>query len=139
MKTQLESKFDHMVKSLVKPGLEIFDSLGPAKCNLLHALLGLCGEVGEIDDTIKKHVIYNQPLDRENLIEELGDMEFYLAQLRQAIDTDRDFVLQQNMSKLAKRYPNFSYTDAHAKNRLDKIGPQLLDPYTETSPARIDE
>jgi hypothetical protein len=45
---------------------------------LRHALLGVIGEVGEIADCWKKHIIYEQPLDTVNLIEELGDLRFYI-------------------------------------------------------------
>jgi NTP pyrophosphatase (non-canonical NTP hydrolase) len=71
-------------------------------------------------DTIKKHVIYDQQLDRDNIIEELGDIEFYLSQLRQALCISREETLHHNYVKLSKRYPDQSYTDQHAYDRLDK-------------------
>lgn len=46
-----------------------------------HALLGIIGELGELTDAHKKHAIYEKPLDRGNVIEELGDIRFYLQML----------------------------------------------------------
>lgn len=116
----INEKHDTMVKALVKPSHEIYNQLDIVKCDLLHAGLGIFSESGEIADAIKKHIIYNQPLDIENIVEELGDMEFYLAQLRQILFLSRDSILQSNMDKLLKRYPKFTYTDARAKERLDR-------------------
>lgn len=45
---------------------------------LRHAALGIIGEVGEIADCWKKHSIYDQPLNVENMVEELGDLKFYI-------------------------------------------------------------
>ena len=39
-------------------------------------------------------------LDRENIIEELGDLEFYMEMLREQIGITRDAVLVLNMHKL---------------------------------------
>ncbi len=46
---------------------------------LIHALLGLCSEVGEFADQLKKHIFYGRPLDKINLSEESGDLMWYLA------------------------------------------------------------
>ena len=46
-----------------------------------HMGLGIVGEVGEIIDALKKHHIYGKPLDRANLVEELGDVCWYVANL----------------------------------------------------------
>lgn len=45
---------------------------------LLHAALGCAGECGEIINAVKKTWIYGKPLDVENVIEECGDILFYL-------------------------------------------------------------
>ncbi len=86
---------------------------------LMHAAVGIAGEAGEILDAIKKHWVYNRPIDRENLIEELGDLEFYMQAMRNLIDVTRDEVIDTNVKKLGKRYPQ-GYTDFHAAERLDK-------------------
>lgn len=91
------------------------------KMDLLHAILGISGEAGELVDGFKKHLIYNKPLDVENLKEEAGDILWYMALLLRTIDTTFEEVMAANIVKLQKRYPE-KYTDADAIARADKVG-----------------
>jgi NTP pyrophosphatase (non-canonical NTP hydrolase) len=116
----MENKtYSEFVNNLVKPGEEILSKLTPNEVNVIHMALGISGEAGEILDAVKKATIYRKPLDMENLIEELGDIEFYLEGLRQAIGVDRFTVLDLNVKKLSKRYGS-SYSDKSAIERKDK-------------------
>lgn len=87
---------------------------------LVHAGMGISGEAGELLDAIKKCWAYNKPLDMLNVIEELGDLEFYMQALRNLLGITRDEVLLANMDKLAKRFPS-GYSDAAAIERADKV------------------
>lgn len=111
---------EQLVRNLAKPGEDILASLTPEDCHILHMTSALPGEVGELLDAIKKYVIYNKPLDRENVIEELGDLEFYLQGLRDALDISREETIEANILKLTKRYGS-SYSDAAAQARADKV------------------
>lgn len=115
----IQAEHSELVYNLVKDPEEILQSLYYEKVDLIHAILGISGEAGELLDAIKKHTIYNKPLDVENVIEELGDLEFYLEQLRQILSISREDTLQANINKLRKRYPS-GYSDSHAQLRLDK-------------------
>lgn len=110
-----------MVAMLIKPGDEILPVLSARDVELLHAVIGIAGEAGELLDAIKKTVIYRKEIDRENVIEELGDLAFYVEALQQVLGISRQETLDANIVKLAKRYPDFQYTDAHAHARADKI------------------
>lgn len=110
----------YMVEVLVKSGDTIREEVTGDEMHLIHMMMGITGEAGELLDAIKKHVIYRKPLDRENAIEELGDIEFYLEGLRQGLDISRDLTLQANQEKLSRRYEGLKYSDAAAKNRADK-------------------
>ena len=68
--------------------------------------LGLAGEAGEIADMIKKHLHQGHPLDREKFIKELGDVAWYLALGCTVIGEPMEKVLQTNIDKLLKRYPD---------------------------------
>lgn len=100
---------------------------GNVGMDLLHATLGISGEAGEIVDTIKKSIIYGKVIDSANLKEELGDLMWYISLLVHALaditgDTPArclDSVLEENVTKLAKRYPNL-YTNDDAILRADK-------------------
>ena len=115
---------DHkkLVFELAKPGQDIVDELTPMQAFALHMAIGVSGEAGELLDTIKKFAIYQKPLDLENVVEELGDIEFYLQGIRQAFCIDREYVLQQNIEKLRKRYGK-TYTNEAAQRRADKCPP----------------
>lgn len=78
--------------------------------------LGLGGEAGEVVDIIKKVLHHKKPLDREKLIEEMGDVRWYLEYLAASIDTTMEEIEQVNIDKLLKRYPDgFSTEAANAK------------------------
>ncbi len=73
---------------------------------LLMAVMGLCGEAGEVIDHVKKQRFHGHPLDRDALIRELGDVAWYLAHAALALDTSLEEVLEQNLQKLQARYPD---------------------------------
>lgn len=114
---------DHseLVSALSKSGVEIAIGITGAQAHLLHMCMGIAGETGELVDAIKKHVIYNKPIDLENVVEELGDIEFYLEGLRQGLGLNRDSILAHNIEKLSKRYAKGSYSNEQAQARADKV------------------
>ena len=73
---------------------------------LINGVMGLCGESGEAIDIVKRHLAQGHDLDKENLIKELGDVAWYLAETATALDIDLEDVLVQNIEKLKKRYPD---------------------------------
>lgn len=105
-----------MVMVLCKSGNVIAEELTGSEAHTIHMMMGVCGEAGEI----KKSVIYRKPLDRDNVIEELGDLEFYMEGLRQGLGITREETLAGNIAKLSKRYEGMSYSDNAAKTRADK-------------------
>lgn len=83
---------------------------------LLHAAMGLCTEAGEFIDQLKKHIFYGKPLDRVNLIEELGDSSWYERVAVDALEVTYMDMLKRNVSKLQARFPE-KFTETHAKER----------------------
>jgi NTP pyrophosphatase (non-canonical NTP hydrolase) len=74
--------------------------------NLLeHMVYGLMTESAEILDALKKHKFYGRELDTRNLKEECGDLMWYLYQLLDVLDYNPDDCREDNIIKLAKRYP----------------------------------
>jgi NTP pyrophosphatase (non-canonical NTP hydrolase) len=109
-----------LVKALVKPGETIARELTGSDANLWHMASCIPGEAGELFDAVKKRVIYRKILDRDNVIEELGDLEFYLEGLRQELGITREECLQANIHKLSKRYMDLKYSNQAAQARADK-------------------
>lgn len=74
---------------------------------LLTAAIGMCGEVGEFDDIVKKIVFQGKVLDQDvknHLIKELGDIFWYVYQACSALQIDALSVMQMNHDKLRARY-----------------------------------
>jgi NTP pyrophosphatase (non-canonical NTP hydrolase) len=86
---------------------------------LVHGVMGLTTEVGELWSTVKKHVFYGVPLDVKNLEEELGDVQWYAAQVANALSVDLEEVQRKNIEKLKLRYPG-KFTEEAAVERRDK-------------------
>ncbi|MGP6207118.1 nucleoside triphosphate pyrophosphohydrolase family protein [Cuniculiplasma sp. SKW3] len=77
---------------------------GP-RSNLINAALGLCGESGEVADLIKKVEFQGHSFNRDKIIEELGDILWYLSEAARAINSNLSEIAQANIDKLKKRYP----------------------------------
>lgn len=85
-----------------------------------HCGLGVTGEAGELADAIKKHAIYGKPIDRTNVVEEIGDLLWYMQATMNKLEITFDEVLVYNYNKLKTRYEGLVYSDAAAINRADK-------------------
>lgn len=118
---ELLKQFEKMTIELAKDGAVIKQEVTPEQANLLHMVIGASGEVGELVDAIKKHVIYQKPLDVENVKEELGDLLFYMSNLMQSVGLSFEEVLQHNVNKLSVRYSSGKYSNAQAQERADKV------------------
>ena len=116
----MKPSFSDMVENLAKSGKQIAAEMTPQDAHILHMAVGICGEAGELIDAIKKAVIYRKLLDRANVIEELGDIEFYLEGLRQRLGITREETIDANIDKLLVRYNGLNYTDTAAQTRADK-------------------
>ncbi len=116
----LLTDFNKMTLALAKAGADIKRELTPEQANLLHVGVGVSTEANELLDAIKKHTIYQKPLDVENVKEELGDLLFYMSNLMQSVGLSFEEVLQHNVDKLSVRYPSGKYSNAQAQERADK-------------------
>ena len=85
---------------------------------LINGALGLTGESGEVADIIKKHVFHGHNLDKDEIIKELGDVCWYVALLSYAIDIPLEDILQKNIDKLKRRYPE-GFSEESSINRVE--------------------
>ena len=111
--------FKEMVTDLAKDGAVIAQQMTSNDAHIMHMAIGVSGESGELLDAIKKRVIYRKDLDMENIVEELGDLEFFMEGLRQGLGITREETIEANMAKLGKRYSD-GYSDEAAQARADK-------------------
>lgn len=102
---------------------------------LIHALLGCDTEGAELGDIVKKHLYYGKPLDSEQILDECGDLLFYMrAALSQCGYTFAD-AIAYNRGKLEERYGGtFTESAALSKNREAeaRAGRAATDASTET-------
>ena len=83
-------------------------TLNPAlseKDVLINGVMGLCGESGEAIDIVKKWLAQGHELDKEKLAKELGDICWYVAETATALGLSLEDIMQANIEKLRKRYP----------------------------------
>ena len=89
---------------------------------LLTASVGINAEGGEFLEIVKKMVFQGKSWNdetRTHLIKELGDTMWYVAQACIALDVSFDEVIQTNIDKLMKRYPDGFFDVYYSENRED--------------------
>lgn len=70
------------------------------------AALGLAGESGEVCDHLKKHFGQGHELNHAKLIDEAGDVQWYLALLCRELKITLEDLMLRNVQKLSNRYPD---------------------------------
>lgn len=72
---------------------------------LLHGALGVGTEGGELENALKRALFYKKPIDKLNVLEEIGDTLWYLAILIDALGSSFEEAFERNIAKLRARYP----------------------------------
>lgn len=78
--------------------------------------LGLAGETGEVVEHIKKMVFQGRELDREKVLNELGDVLWYIGLGLNTLDSSFEDITQRCTEKLRRRYPD-GFSEEHNRNR----------------------
>ena len=92
------NEYQELAMRTVNPELDKRDML-------INSVMGLCGESGEAIDIVKKWFAHGHELDTEHFKKELGDIAWYLAEAATAIGVNLEDILNANIEKLKKRYP----------------------------------
>lgn len=69
-------------------------------------VFGANGELGEVTDILKKYLYQGHRINKQHLAEEIGDTLFYIVNLCTLFSLDIEDILQGNVDKLRKRFPN---------------------------------
>ena len=69
-----------------------------------HGAIGICTESGELLDAYKKYLWYGKKLDLPNILEEVGDLLFYVNAVLKAHNFTFEQAMDINIKKLRKRY-----------------------------------
>ena len=83
--------------------------------------MGLAGEIGEVIDIMKKHIYQGKELDITDVIEEVGDVLWYIANFCNVNNITMDECMESNIKKLRERVHN-GFTIKDANERKVKMG-----------------
>lgn len=75
-----------------------------------HALHGMVSEIGEIHGLYQK-AYQGHYVNEDHLVKELGDLMWFIAEFCTSNDWNLDAILDMNIDKLVKRYPDGFETD----------------------------
>ena len=88
----------------------------PFADHINHMGLGIVGEMGEIVDQLKKAYVYGKAIDQVNIVEEVGDVAYYVAGVVQFYPNLYNFIGSDelknsiNYGKLAEAKSNITRT-----------------------------
>lgn len=83
---------------------------------LINGCLGLSGEAGEFNDIVKKWIFHKTKPDSEHMSKEIGDVCWYIAMICESMNLDAGEIMEKNIEKLRKRYPE-GFDEVRANNR----------------------
>lgn len=86
---------------------------------LMTASIGLSSETGEFSEVLKKVIFQGKELtedERYHMKRELGDIMWYLSNAASALGYTLEEIIDENVSKLEKRYPN-GFEVSRSENR----------------------
>ena len=85
---------------------------------LANAAMGMTGEAGEVCDIIKKHLHQGHELNVAKVLDECGDVMWYIAEMCEACGFTLNQVMEYNVIKLRKRYPE-GFSSEASMNRKE--------------------
>jgi NTP pyrophosphatase (non-canonical NTP hydrolase) len=76
----------------------------------------IAGEAGELANIVKKVLWHGHDFDTDKMVDELGDILWYLATTAHGLGYDLDTIAERNIQKLKQRYPD-GFSEERSKNR----------------------
>lgn len=73
---------------------------------LWYLALGMAGEAGEVANLVKKFERHGKPFDPDAVVDELGDVLWYVTVAAVRCGVDLAEVAERNVAKLRRRYPD---------------------------------
>lgn len=84
---------------------------------LLNGVLGLAGESGECCDIVKKNRFQGHELNKEQLLEEIGDVLWYISETASGLGVQLEDVAKYNLDKLHKRFHGDKFNSYDSTHR----------------------
>lgn len=98
-----------------RPGFHLTDE----EMMILWNATGVAGEAGELSEAVKHGIFHRHGLNIPNMKEEIGDLLWYLAALCTKLNLNLSEIMESNIDKLQKRYPD-GYNEQDSRKRMDK-------------------
>lgn len=110
--------FAEAYRQQVRQGLAIGEGVDP----VVHCALGLAGESGEIADLVKKSQ-YRQPrpLTRDDVLNEGGDVLWYLVNLANVFGLSLEDIMVSNIEKLERRHLSLGTYGNNCPYSVDRL------------------
>lgn len=122
--------YQEKVKGFMNP--EVLES---QEDTFMNALLGLGGEVGEMQDLVKKARYHKGELDFDKLDKEAGDVLFYVTLYCISRQKQLSDIAQLNVDKLNARYSEGFWSAEASKAKRDE---NLVTASGVTTPTNVD-
>jgi hypothetical protein len=94
-----------------------FKAVGTVDPQIYHAILGIATEGGELMEALVNTLVNGASLDRLNVVEELGDLEWFQALLRSRLGVGPEEIRVANIAKLEARYAKKVFDAKAAEHR----------------------
>jgi NTP pyrophosphatase (non-canonical NTP hydrolase) len=75
-----------------------------SEMRLLHAAMGMSTETNEVLDALKKSMFHGKQMDHLDMLEELGDILWYMTVMMDELGFTMDQVIDRNICKLKVRH-----------------------------------
>ena len=122
------NKLDKMKKSLFYgkantdhlASYPVTDGSGTVPVNVIHGIIGVVTEAGELAEALLRSMDGGQPIDLVNVAEELGDVFWYAALIANEAGLSFEEIQAKNIAKLKARYPEKFESDLAENRDLEK-------------------
>jgi NTP pyrophosphatase (non-canonical NTP hydrolase) len=103
--------------AISKLPLMLGDTEADSATNIIHAIIGIFTEAGEMLEALREAINLGKPLDYVNAKEETGDLFWYVAILARECGFTFEQSQRTNIAKLRARFPDrFTEFDANTRN-----------------------
>ena len=112
--------------AISKLPLMLGDTESEAATNIIHAILGIFTEAGEMLEALREAIDLGKPIDWVNAKEETGDLFWYIAILANECNFTFDEAKRTNIAKLRARFSD-KFKEADANNRFLTVERAILE------------
>jgi len=92
----------------------------------LHGAIGAASEAGELLSNIKAAFYYGKEIDKVNVLEECGDVLWFISVLLDSCGYTMSQAMTMNVAKLASRFPD-GFSESKATDRNLSVERKILE------------